>query len=624
MAIAIPSLRLRRLTFTGPSAQEAAVKFSDGLTVLYGASNTGKSFAVKSINFLLGGAQPLPSIGERVGYDRGWLSLDLPISQRVTLMRALAGGSFELHHGEVANNADGQPVLLSARHDPSDTDNVSQYLLTEIGLVGKKIALDPNGKVRSLSFRDLARFCIIDETAIQSETSPVESGQNQLAVQERSVFKLLITGADDSAVVPVVDRRTFKASTSGKLEVVNDLIAALDEELASDFPDQQDLAAQNQRLEETWQGAQRELQLAQASIRNLLAEKRSLAERIFAYGNRREEIQVNIGRFEQLQDVYVSDIERLEAIEEAGFLLSLGGDKPCPLCGALPAFQRAAHGTDQVQEAQAAAGAEIGKIRLQATDLLLALADLDNEGLRVEQALADAYQRLGTIEAELAELAPTSGEAKRRVDEVLPVRDRIRKGLSLLEQRASLQQRRDELAALKPASKGERPALGLAPGEAHGFAQKVSEVLAAWHFPGSHHVAFDEQTYDLRIDGKMRRDNGKGVRAVTHAAFKVALLLYCREHKLPHPGFLLLDTPLLTYRDPLRSRAGDLASDEAALKATSLKDHFFGHLAASASEGQFIVVENVDLPADIAHTALVETFAGDVTSGRAGLFLPTS
>ena len=31
-----------------------------------------------------------------------------------------------------------------------------------------------------------------------------------------SVFKLLVTGTDDAAVLPVVDRRTFKAATTGK------------------------------------------------------------------------------------------------------------------------------------------------------------------------------------------------------------------------------------------------------------------------------------------------------------------------------------------------------------------------------------------------------------------------
>jgi hypothetical protein len=133
-------------------------------------------------------------------------------------------------------------------------------------------------------------------------------------------------------------------------------------------------------------------------------------------------------------------------------------------------------------------------------------------------------------------------------------------------------------------------------------------------------VSFDETTYDLRIDGKHRRDNGKGVRAITHAAFKVAVLLFCHERNLPHPGFLVLDTPLLTYRDPLRSKAGPLSADEKALSNTSLKDFFFEHLAKNSANAQFLVIENVDLPAGVERLAKIETLTGDPTSGRAGLF----
>src|SRR3546814_5448790 len=78
--------------------------------------------------------------------------------------------------------------------------------------------------------------------------------------------------------------------------------------------------------------------------------------------------------------------------------------------------------------------------------------------------------------------------------------------------------------------------------------------------------------FDLIIDGKRRRNNGKGVRAITHAAFKVALLTFCRSRGLPHPGFLVLDTPLITYRDPIRSRAGALEADEAVIKQSDLKE----------------------------------------------------
>ena len=44
---------------------------------------------------------------------------------------------------------------------------------------------------------------------------------------ERSVFKLLITGQDDSAIVAVVDRKTFKTSTAAKLEVIDEMITSI-------------------------------------------------------------------------------------------------------------------------------------------------------------------------------------------------------------------------------------------------------------------------------------------------------------------------------------------------------------------------------------------------------------
>jgi hypothetical protein len=131
-------------------------------------------------------------------------------------------------------------------------------------------------------------------------------------------------------------------------------------------------------------------------------------------------------------------------------------------------------------------------------------------------------------------------------------------------------------------------------------------------------VSFDDASYDLRIDGKLRGHNGKGVRAITHAAFKVALLLFCRERDLPHPGFLVLDTPLLTYRDPMEDDR--LEDDERALAASSLKQYFFEHLASVSDVGQFVIVENVDPPAGLDRIANVEVFNGLGQGNRAGLF----
>jgi hypothetical protein len=142
-------IALRRLTITGPHADPAELGFADGLSVLYGASNTGKSFALKTIDFLLGSSTPLPGITQRQPYDRAWLALDLPEYGPATLRRALAGGPYDLFPGDVqaANGLDSRQ--LSARHDSANTDNLSQLLLAEIGFGTREIVTDQHGKKRT-------------------------------------------------------------------------------------------------------------------------------------------------------------------------------------------------------------------------------------------------------------------------------------------------------------------------------------------------------------------------------------------------------------------------------------------------------------------------------------------
>jgi hypothetical protein len=275
---------------------------------------------------------------------------------------------------------------------------------------------------------------------------------------------------------------------------------------------------------------------------------------------------------------------------------------------------------DEIARARGAATAEIRKIRHQQADLGETVQQLYAERESLRDELPALTSKLESTEKELAELAPAMNEANRKVTEILTVRDRVKRGLSLIEQRASLQARRDTLAAIRRERPTDRTRLEVSSTAVHEFAQMVTKVLTAWQFPGDCHVSFDEETFDLKIDGKHRRDNGKGVRAITHAAFKVALLLHCRERNLPHPGFLVLDTPLLTYRDPLTSKYGELTGDEEEIASMSLKDYFFKHLAAESVGAQFIILENVDPPANIANLAHVEVFHGKRGGGRFGLF----
>lgn len=606
---------IRKIAFTGRDVV-SELNFVDGLNLVYGASNTGKSFATKAIDYMLGGSRMLPDISERRPYERAWLGLSLPDGDEM-LSRALVGGNFAVRSGlAIAQDGGADVRVLGAKHDHTEDANLSQFLLGQIGLRGRRIAVDGNGKKRSLSFRDISRFCIVDETTIQSEGSPIQSGSPVTQTAERSAFKLLLTGIDDSAIVEVVDSRTFKSSTSAQIEMLDDMLAAVDAEIENGFADAEGLKDQNDRLEATFAAAQADLDAAQGSIRDLLERKRRLGLEVSMATARLDDIDLSMERFAQLDSVYVSDIQRLEALDEAGFLLTLGGGRDCPLCGASPDSQRHHEEVGDVERVRAAAAAEAAKIVRQRADLGSTVAQLASDRQRLVDHLPAIRDSLGDTEAELERLTPTASEARRAVSDIMEVRDRVRRGLALLDQRRSLLERRAEVAARKPAGKAERPRIGVDGPTVHEFAQVVSQVLTAWNFPGERHVSFDEASYDLRIDGKLRGHNGKGVRAITHAAFKVALLIFCKERGLPHPGFLVLDTPLLTYRDPI----GDdtLTDEDRLLASSSLKQHFFAHLSSLSGVGQFIVVENVDPPAGLASSANVVVFHGG-SGGRSGL-----
>ena len=101
-------------------------------------------------------------------------------------------------------------------------------------------------------------------------------------------------------------------------------------------------------------------------------------------------------------------------------------------------------------------------------------------------------------------------------------------------------------------------------------------------------MTFSDTEWDVVISGRARTSHGKGVRAVTHAAFTAGLLRFCANRGRPHPGFVLIDSPLVVYREP--------DPDEVALD-TSVKSAFFADLASSFTSEQVILLEN-EVPPD--------------------------
>jgi hypothetical protein len=147
------------------------------------------------------------------------------------------------------------------------------------------------------------------------------------------------------------------------------------------------------------------------------------------------------------------------------------------------------------------------------------------------------------------------------------------------------------------------------------FAELVQSILTQWGFPGGDRVHFDLEKKDLVISGKPRTSFGKGLRAVTQSAFTIALREFCLERGQGHPGFVVLDSPLLSYKEP--------EGPEDDLSETNLNEKFYEYLSGLKSSSQTIIIENTDPPNGFRDDDRFQYFSGLDDVGRFGLLPPT-
>lgn len=88
---------------------------------------------------------------------------------------------------------------------------------------------------------------------------------------------------------------------------------------------------------------------------------------------------------------------------------------------------------------------------------------------------------------------------------------------------------------------------------------------------------------------------------------------------MPHPGFVVLGSPLVTYRKPIHyKRHGELEADEKVIAGTALDQAFYKHLAGLGELGQIYVIENNDPPSVMPLGVKIEGFSGETGDGRQG------
>lgn len=343
MTTATPGFYLRFLGFFGPQKEPATIAFGPGLNVLYGASNTGKSFIVEAIDFMLGGKPPLRDIPERVGYDLVLLSIETLGGNTFTLWRSIDGGGFRLYEGlhQTPPATDVPHKLLDEKHSDKNNSNLSSFLLGLCGLGGKRVRKNSRNETNSLSFRNIARLMIVNETEITQQSSPLFDGNPNSSTPNLSTFKLLLTGTDDSAMVASSKREPEELSRDAQLQLLDQLLDDYRDRLKELTKSPKELSDQLERIDASLRQHTEQVSTTEAEFQRAAGKRRELRNKLEESRERRAEVGALLERFSLLDKHYASDIERLRAIEEGGTLFNVLGSGQCPLCGAAPSHHRA-------------------------------------------------------------------------------------------------------------------------------------------------------------------------------------------------------------------------------------------------------------------------------------------
>lgn len=568
---------------------------------------------MQCIDFILGGKDSPKEIPEADGYDTVLLEIRTHEGNNlIILRRSLQGGDIEV------TKENEQTIVVKSKHDKDNTDTISHILLKLSGLENKWLRKNKDGVKQSLSFRNIVNFCVVSEQEVQKENSPILTGQYTSKTAELSLFKLLMTGVDDSSIIAEENQKISKVRIESKNEILQEIIARTTKEYEElNVPGSyEELQEQLGALEESYENVVTALNAAQGSVSDMEVRRKQSWEQLRQVESRLVVLNELRNRFDILEKQYNSDLRRLEAVAETGGRLFEMNPDHCSVCGALAEYYDSIR-QDALMNPEVVSRScliEANKLRILLADLKITQVDIQTEieekrknKRALELGLKSITNEIdNNLKPRLSRIVSDYRERQKKkesVEKALDVLGRLNEFSGLIEdivkaERAVEQVSGDNFITAKALEE---------------FSLAVEERLKAWNFPSEGRVTFSETDWDVVIGGRRRASHGKGVRAITHAAFSLALLSLCWRKKTPYPNFLVIDSPLVVYREP--------APDEKDISA-DVKDSFYNDIANSFSDVQVIILENEDPPSQLAASDDINLIAFTKTSrGRYG-FIP--
>ena len=590
------SFYIEKIIVTGSGKTDSIIELSNGVNIIYGPSNTGKTYIVKCIDYMFGSER------EPIDISTGYQYIKIIVRTQcgtITMSRKIGENKIEVSSND-NNVPSGKYATKASRTNYDKT--INSVWLSLIGINDLHLVIsNENYKKQILSWRTFSHMFMLTETKIISEYSAILSDRDTSNTAVIASLIFLLSG-QDFAETETKDTKEIKEAKKNAVKAyINKELFRLSErnqELLAQLKENPniDIAVEIEKI-------MAEISTNEKRINSSIEENQKILAQLYEKNENLSECNVLLNRYDELTTQYDADLKRLNFIVDGEANLNTSFSTHCPFCDGEVVVKKNQNYID-------AAKSDYKKIKLQAKDLESASKELRSEKLSLEQEIGTLMAKKKSIEELIEkELKPQVFNLKEKLStykDAIECQKEIDILKKLSEQKTAdmIENDTDEESELKFKVKEHLD---------YSFINELSNGIKSFlencNYDNLLSVIFDKADMDIVINGKKKSSNGKGYNAYFNSVVAIVLSRYMESKAKYSPDFLVLDSPILSLKEKETKKPSE-----------TMRNTLFENIVDNQKGIQTIVIEN-EIPEINYKDANIIHFTKEKNNGRYGFLL---
>ena len=565
------SFYIEKIIVTGSGKTDSIIELSNGVNIIYGPSNTGKTYIVKCIDYMFGSER------EPIDISTGYQYIKIIVRTQcgtITMSRKIGENKIEVSSND-NNVPSGKYATKASRTNYDKT--INSVWLSLIGINDLHLVIsNENYKKQILSWRTFSHMFMLTETKIISEYSAILSGRDTSNTAVIASLIFLLSG-QDFAETETKDTKEIKEAKKNAVKAyINKELFRLSErnqELLAQLKENPniDIAVEIEKI-------MAEISTNEKRINSSIEENQKILAQLYEKNENLSECNVLLNRYDELTTQYDADLKRLNFIVDGEANLNTSFSTHCPFCDGEVVVKKNQNYID-------AAKSDYKKIKLQAKDLESASKELRSEKLSLEQEIGTLMAKKKSIEELIEkELKPQVFNLKEKLStykDAIECQKEIDILKKLSEQKTAdmIENDTDEESELKFKVKEHLD---------YSFINELSNGIKSFlencNYDNLLSVIFDKADMDIVINGKKKSSNGKGYNAYFNSVVAIVLSRYMESKAKYSPDFLVLDSPILSLKEKETKKPSE-----------TMRNTLFENIVDNQKGIQTIVIVNIPL-----------------------------